>query len=66
MLTSNSTMDMIVFFVQWVRDASPLVWPSVAIFCIFGGCINSSKIAENVKMFGEIDELQSYGVLCQL
>jgi len=29
MLTSSGTTDIIAFFVKWVRDASPLVWPRV-------------------------------------
>ena len=29
MLASNGTTDTIAFFVGWVRDASPVVWPAV-------------------------------------
>jgi MULE transposase domain len=29
MLASNRTTDTIAFFVSWVRDASPAVWPAV-------------------------------------
>ena len=29
MLTSNGTTENIAFFVKWVRDANPEVWPAV-------------------------------------